>query len=74
MLARTLIQLIYFLVVAIILLETQRDYHAASSLFTLGDIRPLTAYPTIPQYRSVTQPQRRLAGISACHLLLELRA
>ena len=34
MLAQTLIQLIYFLVVAIILLETQRDYHAASSLFT----------------------------------------
>ena len=40
----------------------------------VGDIQPLTAYPPIPQYRSVTQPQRRLAGIFACHLLLELRA
>ena len=35
-----------------------------------GDIQPLTAYPTIPQYRSVTQPQGRLAGIFRLPLII----
>ena len=49
MLARTLIQLIYFLVVAIILLETQQMQLPCSEFpFYVGDIRPLTAYQTIP--------------------------
>ncbi len=37
----------------------------------VGDIQPLTAYPTIPLEIS-DQQQGRLAGIAAWHLLLEL--